>query len=133
MKVTLICVGKIKEKFYKDAIAEYSKRLSKYCKLNIVEVDDEKTPDGASEKVCNAIMDKEAERIIQHIPQDAYVISLAIEGDKYDSVTFAKKIDRLGIEGTSNIVYIIGGSLGLAKTVKSKSKMLLWESLIFAL
>lgn len=125
MKISIVCVGKIKEKFYKDAIAEYSKRLSKYCKLEIVEVADEKTPDGASDKVCDSIMDKEGERILSHIPDNAYVIALAIEGKEYDSVTFAKYIDRLGVEGNSNIVFVIGGSLGLSDKIKSRADTLL--------
>lgn len=125
MKISIVCVGKIKEKFYKDAIAEYSKRLSKYCKLEIIEVADEKTPDGASDKVCDSIMDKEGERILSHIPDNAYVIALAIEGKEYDSVTFAKYIDRLGVEGNSNIVFVIGGSLGLSDKIKSRADTLL--------
>lgn len=125
MKISIVCVGKIKEKFYKDAIAEYSKRLSKYCKLEIIEVADEKTPDGASDKVCDSIMDKEGERILSHIPDNAYVIALAIEGKEYDSVTFAKYIDRLGVEGNSNIVLVIGGSLGLSDKIKSRADTLL--------
>lgn len=118
MKISIICVGKIKEKFYKDAVDEYSKRLSKYCKLNVVEVEDEKTPEGASLKVEESIKTKEGERIKSKIPENAYIIALAIEGRKYDSYNFAKKIDRLGIEGNSNIVLVIGGSLGLSEDVK---------------
>ena len=125
MKISIVCVGKIKEKFYKDAIAEYSKRLSKYCKLEIIEVADEKTPDGASDKVCDSIMDKEGDRILSHISDNAYVIALAIEGKEYDSVTFAKYIDRLGVEGNSNIVLVIGGSLGLSDKIKSRADTLL--------
>lgn len=121
MKITIVCVGKIKEKFFRDAISEYSKRLSKFCKLNVIEVDDEKTPDGASLKVEESIKDKEGARIMAHIPEGAYVIVLAIEGAKYSSENFAKKIDRLCIEGKSNIVFIIGGSLGVAESVKSKA------------
>lgn len=125
MKITIVCVGKIKEKFYKDAIDEYQKRLGKYCKLEIIEVPDEKTPDGASDKVCEGIMEKEGERVLSHIPDTSYVIALAIEGKQYDSVSFAKYIDRLGIEGKSNIVLTIGGSLGLSNKVKSRADTLL--------
>ena len=120
-KITIICVGKIKEKFYKDAIDEYLKRLSKYSKVNIIEVADEKTPDGASLKVCEQIMDKEAERIIANIPDSAYIIPLAIEGKKYTSEKFSKKLDDIGVSGISHIVFVIGGSLGLAKCVKAKA------------
>ena len=125
MKIIIICVGKIKEKLYRDAIAEYSKRLSRYCKLEIVELEDEKTPDNSSDKVNNDIMKKEGERISAHIPDDSYVISLAIEGKKLDSVSLSKKINSLGIEGKSKIVFIIGGSLGIDTNIKKQSNMLL--------
>lgn len=125
MKISIICVGKIKEKFYQDAIAEYSKRLSRYCKLSIIEVADEKTPDGCSTVMEEQIKEKEGDRILNALKGDEYVIALAIEGKKMDSVTFANKINNLGIQGTSHIVFIIGGSLGLDGRVLSKSDMLL--------
>lgn len=96
MKITLITVGKIKEKYLKDAIAEYSKRLSKYCKLEIVEVADEKTPDQASENVERQIRQKEGERILRYVKDDAYVFTLEIGGTMLDSVAFAKKDGNLG-------------------------------------
>ena len=101
MKITLITVGKIKEKYLKDAIAEYSKRLSKYCKLEIVEVADEKTPDQASENVERQIRQKEGERILRYVKDDAYVFTLEIGGTMLDSVAFAKKMETLGIQGKS--------------------------------
>lgn len=125
MRIDIVCVGKIKEKFYRDALAEYSKRLSRYCKLNIIEVEDEKTPDRASEKECLQIMEKEANRIASHISDDAYVIALAIEGKKSDSVAFSKKIDSLANQGKSHIVFIIGGSLGIADVIKKRANELL--------
>lgn len=125
MKITIVSVGKIKEKFFKDAISEYEKRLSKYCKLNIIEVIDEKTPDNASEKMCEQIMSKEAERILNNVPDDAYIFALAIEGKKYDSVSFAGNINKLGINGNSNIIFIIGGSLGLSDKVKNRANELI--------
>ena len=121
MKITVITVGKIKEKYLKDAIAEYSKRLSKYCKLEIVEVADEKTPDNASEVVEDAIRSKEAERIIKYVKDDAYVITLEIGGKQLSSEELADKIDKIGIQGTSHIIFIIGGSIGLGKEVLQKS------------
>ena len=121
MKITIITVGKIKEKYLKDAIAEYSKRLSKYCKLEIVEVADEKTPDNASDIVNEQIKNKEGERILSAIKDDAYVCALAIEGKMLDSVELSEKIERLGIEGTSNITFVIGGSLGLADAVLKRA------------
>lgn len=117
MKITLITVGKIKEKFYTDAIAEYSKRLSRYCKLEIIQVADEKTPDKASETEERQIKDREGERILAHVKDGAYVIALAIEGQMLSSEQLADKIGQLGIGGQSQIVLIIGGSLGLSEAV----------------
>ena len=121
MKITVITVGKIKEKYLKDAIAEYSKRLSKYCKLEIVEVADEKTPDNASEVVEDAIRSKEAERILKYVKDDAFVITLEINGKQLSSEELAGKIDKLGVQGTSHIIFIIGGSIGLGQEVLQKS------------
>lgn len=121
MKITIITVGKIKEKYLKDAIAEYSKRLSKYCKLEIVEVADEKTPDNASETMEDAIRSKEAERILRYVKEDAYIITLEIQGKQLTSEKMAEKIERLGVMGTSHIIFIIGGSIGLGKEVLEQS------------
>ena len=121
MKLTILTVGKIKEKYLKDAISEYTKRLSKYCKLEIVEVDDEKTPDNASEVMENMIRSKEAERILKHIKDDAYVITLEIGGKQLSSEDLAKKIEGLGLQGVSHIIFIIGGSIGLGNEVLQKS------------
>ena len=121
MKISLITVGKIKEKYLKDAIAEYSKRLSKYCKLTIVEVADEKTPDQASETVEEAIRTKEGERILKVIKDDMYVITLEIGGAMLSSEELSAKIEKLGIQGKSSIAFIIGGSIGLGKTVLARS------------
>ena len=122
MKITLITVGKIKEKYLKDAIAEYSKRLSKYCKLEIVEVADEKTPDQASENVERQIRQKEGERILRYVKDDAYVFTLEIGGTMLDSVAFAKKMETLGIQGKSHLIFIIGGSIGLGEEVLRRSE-----------
>ena len=121
MKITLITVGKIKEKFFNDAISEYSKRLSRYCKLNIIEVPDEKTPDKASEALEEQIKAKEGERILSKLSDDAYTIVLAIDGKNLDSVELAEKIEKLGINGVSHIQFIIGGSLGLHSSVMQKA------------
>ena len=118
MKITLITVGKIKEKYLKDAIAEYSKRLGRYCKLEIVEVADEKTPDHASETVENAIRDKEGERILKYVKEDSYVITLEIRGKMLTSEELSEKVDTLGVQGISHIIFIIGGSIGLGKTLR---------------
>ena len=121
MKITCVVVGKIKEKYFTDAIKEYSKRLSRYCKLEIVELADEKTPDGASEAEEVAIREKEGERILKALKDDAYVIALAIEGKMLDSVELSQKIERLGVSGTSHIAFVIGGSLGLAPAVMKRA------------
>ncbi|MBO5241281.1 MAG: 23S rRNA (pseudouridine(1915)-N(3))-methyltransferase RlmH [Lachnospiraceae bacterium] len=121
MKITIITVGKVKESYFRGAIEEYSKRLSKYCKLDIVEVADEKTPDKASETEEAQIKAKEAERIMKHVRDDAYVMALAIEGKQLDSVQLADKIEKLGVQGTSHIQLIIGGSLGLHQSVLSRA------------
>ena len=121
MRISIICVGKIKEKYFRDAIAEYEKRLGKYCKLEIIEVPDEKTPDNAGKALEEQIKEKEALRILKHIRDDAFVFSLEIEGKKFDSVSFAEKIESLGVQGKSHIQFIIGGSLGLHESVSKVS------------
>lgn len=121
MKITIVTVGKIKEKYLKDAIAEYSKRLSKYCKLEIIEVADEKTPDNASAVVEEQIRSKEAERILKYVKEDAYMITLEIHGKQLTSEELADKIEKLGVQGTSHIMLIIGGSIGLGEEVLKRS------------
>lgn len=121
MKITICCVGKIKEKFYSQAIEEYSKRLSKYCKLEIKEAVDEKTPDSASDTVNRMIKEKEGDRLLSFIKDDSYVIALAIDGKMLDSVELSEKIDNLMLSGKSDIVFVIGGSLGLDKRVLDRA------------
>lgn len=125
MKIKIICVGKIKEKFFKDAIDEYSKRLSKFANLEIIEVSDEMTPDGASEAMVLIILDKEAERISSKISDNDYVITLEIEGKKLTSEGLAFKISDIILRGNSSIAFIIGGSLGLAESIKKRSNFAL--------
>ena len=112
MKIRILTVGKIKEKFYRDAIAEYQKRLGRYCKLEIVEVADEKTDENASPSQMEQVKEKEGQRLLSHIRDGEYCIVLAIEGKKLDSVAFSQQIDRLMVSGTSTIDFVIGGSLG---------------------
>ena len=121
MKITVITVGKIKEKYLRDAIAEYAKRLSRYCKLEIIEVADEKTPDQASETVEEQIRDKEGERILKYIRDDMYVITLEIDGKMLSSEELADKINMLGIQGQSSVAFVIGGSIGLGREVLKRS------------
>ncbi|MCR5670381.1 MAG: 23S rRNA (pseudouridine(1915)-N(3))-methyltransferase RlmH [Butyrivibrio sp.] len=111
--VNIVCVGKIKEKYWNDAIAEYSKRLSRYCRLVITEVADEKTPDDAPFAIEEQIKKKEGERILKAISDQSFVCALAIDGKKYDSPGFGNYISDLGVRGISNITFVIGGSLGL--------------------
>lgn len=121
MRISLVTVGKIKEKYLKDAIAEYSKRLGKYCKLEIIEVADEKTPENASVTVEDMIRQKEGERILKYLKEDAYVVALAMDGQMLSSEKLAEKINLLGIQGTSHIAFIIGGSIGLSQEVLSRA------------
>ena len=121
MKITIISVGKIKEKFYRDAVAEYEKRLSRYCKFQIIEVSDEKTPDKASEAEELLIKEKEAERILTHIKEDACLVTLEIQGKKLDSVGFSDFISQKTVNGVSHIQFVIGGSLGLHEKISKIS------------
>lgn len=121
MRITLVTVGKLKEKFYADAVSEYSKRLSRYCRLEIIQVPDEKTPDQAGQALERQIRDKEGERILSCIREGTYVIALAIEGKMPDSVELSGKIGGLGISGVSHIVFVIGGSLGLSESVLNRA------------
>lgn len=121
MKITVICVGKSNEKFYTDAVKEYAKRLSRYCKLDMIEVADEKTVENASENVDLMIKRKEGDRILKNVPDDSYVIAMAIEGKMMTSVELSEKINDLAISGKSSITFIIGGSLGLAPEVMARA------------
>lgn len=121
MKITILAVGKIKEKYFTMAIEEYAKRLSRYVKLEIIEVADEKTLDKASETEEELIREKEGERILKHLKEDSYVITLEIEGKMLDSIDLSKKINQIGVSGNGHITFIIGGSLGLAKIVRDRA------------
>lgn len=123
LSITIIAVGKIKEKFYTQAVTEYSKRLSAYCKFEVIEVKDEKTPENPTEAEKCAVLSSEAERIIPKIPKGAKVISLCVEGKEMPSEDLAKVIKDAALEGTSRIVFIIGGSFGLSEEVKKLSDL----------
>ena len=125
MKITILAVGKIKEKFLSDAVAEYVKRLGRYCRLEIIQVQDEKDSEKPSEAVKKQILAKEAARIAPHIKDDSFIIALAINGKQLSSEEFARKINSLGISGTSSITFIIGGSLGLSDEILKKADILL--------
>ena len=117
MKIDIICVGKIKEKYFTMAIDEYQKRLSRYVKLNIIEVADEPTVENASEATEEIIRKKEGERIIKNIKGDTYVVTLEINGQMLDSLQLSKKLEDIGVKGYGSITFIIGGSIGLSKEV----------------
>ena len=116
LNINIICIAKIKEKYLKDAISEYSKRLSKYCKLNILELTDEKIPDKINENICNEIKCSECDNIIKHIKTDSYIICLDLLGKELSSEDFSKNLENISMT-SSNITFIIGGSLGLNKKI----------------
>ena len=116
LTINILCVGKIKEPFFREALAEYSKRLSKYCKLNIQELSDEKIPDKINENIANDIKTKECNNIISHIKKDSYVICLDLKGKEFSSEELSKKLDTISMT-SSNITFIIGGSLGLTDDI----------------
>ncbi len=117
MRITIVCVGKLKEKYWKDAIAEYSKRLSRYHKLDIIELADEKTPETMSKAQEQEVKKKEGERILKSIKEDAFVVVLAIEGKSLNSEQLADFMEKKAVSGVSHMVFVIGGSLGLSKDV----------------
>lgn len=125
MKFQIITVGKLKEKYLKDGIAEYLKRLQRYATVEIVEVADEQTPDGASEAEEVQIKAKEGQRIQKYIKDDTYLIALAIEGTMFTSEQLAEKIEQLGLAGKSHITLVIGGSLGLDAGILKRADLLL--------
>ncbi|CAM2742225.1 23S rRNA (pseudouridine(1915)-N(3))-methyltransferase RlmH [Fructilactobacillus fructivorans] len=121
MNIKLVVVGKLKEKYFKDGINEYAKRLSRFCKFKIVQVPDEKAPETLSQAEMDDVMDKEGTRILAKIKDREYVIALAIQGDELTSEQFAKKIQDLTTYGHSDITFVIGGSLGLAPKVLKRA------------
>ena len=132
MKITILTVGKVKEKYFTGAVQEYSKRLGRYCKLEIIEVADEKTPDHASGTQKEHIRKKEGVRLKKYIKDSAYVIALAIEGKQMSSEAFAGRLDRLGSEGKSHIIFIIGGSIGLDPDIlKNADELLSFSQMTF--
>ena len=123
---------KIKESYLRDAIGEYSKRLGRYCTLNIMEIPDEKPPKNISENDEILIKQREGKKLLAGIPEDALVVALAIEGRHYNSVEFAEKINGFGIDGISHIVFVIGGSIGLSEEVlKAADELLSFSRMTF--
>ena len=123
MKITVLAVGKIKEKYFTGAVEEYAKRLSRFCRLELVEVADEKTPDGAGRAQELQIRIKEGERILQKLPGSSFVVALAIDGRMLDSVELSRQMERWNVNGISHITFVIGGSLGLSPQVLERADM----------
>ena len=125
VSINVICVGKLKEKYLKDAVLEYSKRLSKYCNLNIIEISDEKLPNKINNSIIDEIKEKECRKILNNIKKDSYIISLDLKGKEYSSEEFSTKIQDITIKGFSSITFIIGGTLGITNEVLNKSNELI--------
>ena len=125
LHINIICVGKLKEKYLTEALQEYSKRLSKYCNLNIIELQDEKLPSNLNDSLINQIKEKESNNILSHLEKSSYVISLDLKGKQYTSEEFASKISNISTNIAGNITFIIGGTLGLSKNVLEKSNELI--------
>ena len=123
MKIKVVTVGKLKEKYLKDGIAEYSKRISRFAKLEMIELADEKTPDKASESENQKILEIEGQRILSKVGDRDFVIALAIEGKTLSSEEFSKQLEEASIKGFSTLTFIIGGSLGLAQDVKNRANL----------
>ncbi|MFS9337771.1 23S rRNA (pseudouridine(1915)-N(3))-methyltransferase RlmH [Streptococcus intermedius] len=125
MKIKLVTVGKLKEKYLKDGISEYTKRLNRFTKFDIIELPDEKTPDKASYLENQQILDKEGARILSKLADKEFVIVLAIEGQQFPSEKFGKILSDITIRGISDITFVIGGSLGLSTAVKKRANLLM--------
>lgn len=121
LTINILCVGKIKESYLREAISEYSKRLSKYCNLNIIEVSDEKVPEKLSETIIKNIKDEEASKMLSHLKKDTYCISLDLKGKQLTSEEFSRKIEEIS-SISSSITFVIGGTLGIGEDILNKSK-----------
>lgn len=123
MNINIIVVGKIKEKYMREGIQEFQKRLSRYCNLNIIEIDDEKAPENLSNKDMERVKEKEGKKILSKIPQNTFIISLEIEGKQFSSEELSKRVENLMVSGVNDMTFIIGGSLGLSEEVKTRSNL----------
>lgn len=132
LHINIICIGKLKEKYLQDALAEYSKRLSKYCILNIIELPDEKVPDNLNNSLATIIKEKEANKILSHIEKNSYILTLDLNGKQYTSEEFSSKISNISLNNSSNITFIIGGTLGLSeKILKSSNELICFSKMTF--
>ena len=123
MKIKIVTVGKLKEKYLKDGIAEYAKRISRFATVEMIELADEKTPDRASDSENAKILDVEGNRILSKIGEREFVVVLAIEGKTLSSEEFSKQLEQASINGSSTLTFVIGGSLGLSKEVKKRANL----------
>lgn len=123
MKIKIVTVGKLKEKYLKDGIAEYSKRISRFATVEMIELADEKTPDRASDSENAKILDVEGNRILSKIGEREFVVVLAIDGKTLSSEEFSKQLEQASINGSSTLTFVIGGSLGLSKEVKKRANL----------
>ena len=123
MNIEILCVGKIKEHYLKDAIAEYAKRLGKYCTLKITEVADEKTPDKQNPAEEDLVRKKEGERLLRSVRDNAYLIALAIDGKMFDSEGFAELLEKKAVASVSDLQFVIGGSLGLCPAILNRADL----------
>lgn len=121
LSIDIVCVGKLKENYLKEAVAEYEKRLSKYCHITVTELADEKLPNKLNDSIISEIKQKEANKILEHMKKDSYVICLDLTGNQLSSEEFSKKIDDIGLNFNSSVTFIIGGTLGLTNEVLSRS------------
>ena len=132
LHINIIWVGKLKEKYLQDALSEYSKRLSKYCNLNIIELPDEKLPNNLNDSLINQIKQKESNNILSHIEKGSYVLALDLKGKQFSSEEFSKKITDISLNSFSSITFIIGGTLGLYENVlKNSNELICFSKMTF--
>lgn len=132
LHINIICIGKLKEKYLQDALSEYSKRLSKYCNLNIIELPDEKLPNNLNDSLINQIKQKESNNILSHIEKGSYVLALDLKGKQFSSEEFSKKITDISLNSFSSITFIIGGTLGLYENVlKNSNELICFSKMTF--
>lgn len=132
LHINIICVGKLKEKYLQDALSEYSKRLSKYCNLNIIELPDEKLPNNLNDSLINQIKQKESNNILSHIEKGSYVLALDLKGKQFSSEEFSKKITDISLNSFISITFIIGGTLGLYENVlKNSNELICFSKMTF--
>ena len=122
-KVTILCVGKLKEKFYLDAVAEYSKRLQRHCRLEILELPEQRLPDAPAQGEIDAALEREAAAIREKLPKGCALVAMCIEGQLLSSEDLSRRVMRFSLEGKSHLVFLIGGSFGLHPSLKSQADL----------